>query len=235
MNRCRTLLIIPALSILTLVSLLQGCTKKETPVVKQMEKPVDPATVKNVEPKRETPEKLPPATMQEVQAAVQRNFGDDVVISSRFQPVFLVGDFNGDEMEDLAVMVEPADAKLSDINSELANWIIQDADQYFIPAPNAHVVKSPEMHRPQIEKGETVLAVIHGYGARAWRDPKAHQTYLVKHAAAAFQGISKSFKEKYIRSLRLPVRSDIIKASRDSKRGFLFWTGSSYAWHANNG
>jgi len=227
--------IVRTFSALIIISLLQGCAKKETPVVKQAEKPVDMALVNKAQPKIPAPEKLPPATLQDVKAAVQRNLGDNFVISSRFNPTYMVGDFNGDEIEDLAVMVEPVDTKLSDINGELVNWIIQDADQYFIAPPNARTVKLPEMHRPQIEKDEIVLAIIHGYGARSWRDPQARQTYLVKHAAAAFLGKSKSFNEKYIRAIKLPVRSDIIKASRDSKRGFIFWTGSNYAWHANNG
>src|SRR5436305_9852132 len=235
MKYCTRSFIIRACSALVVISVLQGCAKKETPVAKQAEKPVDMALVSKAQPKVPVPEKLPPATMQDVKAAVQRNLGDNVVISSRFKPVYVVGDFNGDEIEDLAVMVEPVAAKLSDINSELSNWIIQDADQYFIASHDARTVKVPEMHRPAVEKDEILLVVIHGYGARSWRDPQARQTYLVKHAAAAFLGISKSFNEKYIRSIKLPVRSDIIKASRDNKRGFLFWTGSNYAWHGNNG
>lgn len=231
----RSLLFLRILAALVLLAMLPGCSKKDAPVAKQVEKPVDASKVSHAEPKLPVPEPMPPATMQDVKAAVQRIFGGDVVISSRYKPVFVVGDFNGDEMEDLAVMVEPVESKLPDINSELANWIIQDADQYFIAPANARVVKLPEMHRPTIEKGDTVLAVIHGFGTHAWRDPQARQTYLVKHAAAAFLGISKSFNEKSIRALKLPVRSDVIKANRDSKRGVLFWTGSNYAWKPNNG
>jgi hypothetical protein len=35
--------------------------------------------------------------------------------------------------------------------------------------------------------------------------------------------------------MKLPFATDIIKEVRNNKRGFLFWTGSLYAWHPSEG
>src|SRR5436309_7573435 len=103
----RSLLVIRIFAAFALMAMLPGCAKKDTSVAKPVEKPVDMSQVNKIQPKLPVPEPLPPATMQDVKAAVQRNLGDNVVISSRFSPVYMVGDFNGDDVEDLAVMVEP--------------------------------------------------------------------------------------------------------------------------------
>ena len=221
--------------VLAILCLVQGCGKKDASSKTQIEKPVSSATINASQPQPVVKKKLPPPTMQDVEQAVQRVFGDDVTISSRVKPVYVIGDFNGDEFEDLAVAVQPVAAKLDAINSQVANWIIQDADKFFVPNPGVHSVRVPEIQSPHVEKDETLLAIIHGYGPSGWRNPNARQTYLVKHAAANFLGTERSFSEKYIREMKLAVQTDVIKANRDNKSGFLFWTGSNYAWHPNNG
>jgi hypothetical protein len=212
--------------------LLAGC--KSNPA-NSKEKPVSEKAVPASQPQPVAQEKLPPPTRQDVQDAVHRVFGDDVVISSRISPAFIVGDFNGDEIQDVAVVVEPVAAKLGHINGEFANWTIQDANQFFLPAPGVHVVNPPVLKPAHVEKNEMLLAIIHGFGPSAWRSSDARQSYLVKHAAATFVGTSRSFSEKYIRAMKLSVQTDVIKARRNSKPGYFFWTGSNYAWHPENG
>ncbi|HEX7284679.1 MAG TPA: hypothetical protein VF532_00765, partial [Candidatus Angelobacter sp.] len=128
-------------------------------------------------------------------------------------------------------IVRPARGKLAEVNSELANWIIQDADTAFVPSPGQRVVRMEKPKRAKIMEGETVLAIIHGHGAQGWRDPAARQAYLVKHAAGTFQGIATSLSQKAIRAMHLPVETEIIQEVRGNKKGFLFWTGGLYAWH----
>jgi hypothetical protein len=224
------------LTVLAIAALLQGCAKKDSAVKPQAEKPIAAKVVNGGESNPVVKEKkLPPPTMKEVEEAAHRVLGDDIVISSKLKPVYIVGDFNGDDVEDLAVVVEPVKNKLDEINSDLANWIIQDADKFFLPDPHARVVKMPEIQEPKVQAGETLLLIVHGYGPTGWRNPQARQTYLVKHAAANFLGTGRSFKEKYIQQMRLTIETDVIKENRDNKSGFLFWTGSNYAWHPNNG
>lgn len=217
-------------------SLLQGCAKKDSSEkATGVEKPIPASAVPVAKPQTTETVKAPPATMKDVEEKIHRIFGDNVTIDDAFKPNYIVGDFNGDKVEDLAVVVRAAPGKLSDINNDLANWIIQDADKFFLPGPGSRIVTMPPIENPKVEEGETLLAVIHGYGPTGWRNPDARQTYLVKHAAANFVGTTRSFREQYIRSMKLVIETDVIEENRNHRRGFIFWTGSNYAWHQTIG
>lgn len=212
----------------TLMALL-GCSSPQN-----VEKPIPPASPQAKKSPEPPPDlSPPPPTLKEVTSAVHRVFGDDLMVDRATSPFFIIGDFNGDNFQDLAVIVRPAPGKLQDINSNLANWIIQDADTFFIPPPSKRVVSLPVIAEAKVTEGEQVLAIIHGHGPQGWRNPDARQAYLVKHAAATFLGTAPSISQKTIRAMHLPVETDIIKEVRKSKNGFLFWTGSAYAWHPN--
>ncbi|HEV7675549.1 MAG TPA: hypothetical protein VGQ12_13545 [Candidatus Angelobacter sp.] len=214
--------------------LFSGCDSRAK-IEARMEKPV-PANAQPTPQSAPTPmPKLPPPTAAEVEAAFHRVFGDTLVAERGTAQFFIVGDFNGDASEDLAVLARPAPGKLNDVNSELSNWIIQDADKAFIPNTSKAVVKPPKPETLTIANGEEILAIIHGFGPKGWRNPDARQAYLLKHAAATFQGIAPSISQKAIRAMKLPFATDIIKEVRNNKRGFLFWTGSMYAWHPSEG
>lgn len=173
-----------------------------------------------------------PATSVEVNAALHRVFSDAVSSTSQ-QHSFATGDFNGDGSQDLAAFVRPAVSKLKTLNDPLANWTIQDATQAFFPPPNQRVVIMPPKPKPQSAHAhEVLLAIIHGYGQNGWRNPEALQAYLVRHAGS-----------DYIEARRPPDRVDGAPASIKQsevifepakKPGFLFWTGSQYAWRSSN-
>src|SRR6266481_213867 len=67
------------------------------------------------------PAKLPPPKPTEINDAVERIFKKAATSDTNSQQSFVVGDFNGDGSEDIAVVVRPAQASLSEINSEVAN------------------------------------------------------------------------------------------------------------------
>jgi len=52
---------------------------------------------------------------------------------------FVVGDFNGDGSEDLAVVVKPNETKLAEVNSEMANWILEDPKKIVLPSSSLAV------------------------------------------------------------------------------------------------
>jgi hypothetical protein len=234
MSRAKSFLLVRlALAATTLLG-LQGCTNSSSRAV-PVEKPIAMATPQPSAAASPRPmPKQPPPTQAEVEAAFRRVFGNDLVTTVSSQS-FIVGDFNGDQSEDLAVIARPAAGKLDDVNSELANWIIQDADKAFIPPPGKTVVVPPRQERPRVEAGEQVLAIIHGFGPRGWRNPDSRQAYIIKHAAATFQGTAPSITQKAIRAMHLPHETDIIKEVRNNKKGFVFWTGGVYAWHPSEG
>ncbi len=165
------------------------------------------------------PAVLPPPTASEVEDGLRRVFGGTVRPAGARH--FLVGDFNGDGAEDVAVPVSPRPDRLADINDGLANWRIQDA---LAPDPAEATV------RPE----EVLLAVVHGYGPRGWRDAQARQCYLVRHATGA--PLERRPRTELLRyAQRVPdeprLAGDVILASMGSRAGFLYWTGARYAWH----
>jgi hypothetical protein len=236
MARAKSLSLVRLVLAASVLAALPGCTSNHA---QNVEKPIAVATPEPTPAGSPVaPPKLPPPTKAQVKEAVSRVFGEALIAqveNAGGTATFIVGDFNGDQSEDLAVIARPAPGKLDEVNNELSNWILQDADKAFIPVPTKSVVVPPHQARPHVERGEQLLAIIHGVGPEGWRNPEARQAYIVKHAAATFEGTAPSISQKAIRVMHLPVETEIIKEVRNGKKGFLFWTGGVYAWHPSEG
>jgi hypothetical protein len=236
MSRAKSLSLIRLVLAATILAALSGCTSNHA---QNIEKPIAAATPRPTPAASPVlPPKLPPPTKAQVKEAVGRAFGEALIVQDEDaggSATFIVGDFNGDQSEDLAVIARPAPGKLDEVNNELSNWIVQDADKAFIAPAGKAVVVPPKQARPRIERGEQLLAIIHGVGPEGWRNPQARQAYIVKHAADMFEGTAASISQKAIRAMHLPVETEIIKEVRNGKKGFLFWTGGVYAWHPSEG
>jgi hypothetical protein len=180
------------------------------------------------------PPDLRPPEPTEAQEAIRRVYGETVFVESSRPKYFIAGDFNGDNSIDLGVVVRPAGGKVAKLNSELANWIRCDPQKVKPPTPQRHGRILLQMVGPTvIEDHDVLLAVIHGYGPRGWRDPQARQSYLLKNAVG--DGIKLTpYKEavkivgKYKDSPRL--RGDVVRQTMDNKQGLLYYTGAKYAW-----
>jgi hypothetical protein len=144
----------------------------------------------------------------------------------------IVGDFNGDGAEDVAMPVRPAEGRLTELNDGLANWRVQDAlDEAASrrePSPNA------ERARATVEPGDVLLAVVHGFGPQGWRDDRARQCYLVRHATGApLEARPRTELLRYVG--RVPngaqLTGDVILCAAGRRPGFVYWTGARYAWH----
>ena len=173
--------------------------------------------------------------LSEVRAAVTRMFGKTVTVDERRQPGFVVGDFNGDHRQDLAVVVQPVADKLAEINSETANWTIQDPFKVQVVDPtNLQSRRSAKPVLVYVEKSDLLLAIIHGYGADGWRSRETTQAVLLKRAvgtdmrALSRQDLLKATKNND----RLPALVfDVVSEVIDKQAGFLLWTGAKYAWY----
>jgi len=147
------------------------------------------------------------------------------IIDTTRRVSFLTGDFNGDNSEDVAIVVKPGKGKLPDLNSEYVNWILEDP----------HYVMTKEQKkrppRPSISGNETLLAVIHGYARQGWRNSLARQTYLLTNAVGDdFE--RQSAPQLSSASNSLPaLRGDVIRERLAGTSGIIFWTGARYAWH----
>ncbi len=156
----------------------------------------------------------------EVQQAIKRVFKDAAVIDTSYNPSFLAGDFNGDGSEDIAVVVKPV--KLDEMNQELPPWLVR--------RPRTNKV-NPE--RIPIEKNDTLLAVIHGFGANHWRDPEATQTFVLKDVVGNDLKVAspKDFLTANTgRKLPRP-QGDLIGETVAGTSGYLYFAQATYSWY----
>ena len=145
---------------------------KRAPLVERS-LPPSPSAPEQLRPPVLNPDFSPPRA-GEALTVVYRAFGNTVELE---RDAATVGDFNGDGSPDLAVDVRAVDAHAAEINDPLANWTVQDCDV----STDTRGAKAPPSP-PRVRSRELLLAVIHGFGRRGWRDPAARQAYLVKGA-----------------------------------------------------
>jgi len=222
---------------------LFGCGKNQAPPRVAETQPSLPTPATAPEPaKPAPPPDLSQPKPQEVQAAVKRVFKDAVALDVSHNPSFMIGDFNGDTSPDLAVVLKPADGKLSELNGEFPSWIARE------PLKDVLLPKSKALARPvpvratnaaagqtiRFEQGDVLLAIIHGVGSNGWKDPEATQTHLLRgvvgadmhtmalnSAARAYKGV-KPFPTIY---------GDLIQQSLVGQAGFIYFNGGIYAWY----
>lgn len=195
-----------------------GCSTASKPKVEAA-----PAPIAKVEDSPMPVAKLPPPELPQVQEAVKRVFKEAAEIDSSQRPAFVAGDFNGDLSEDIAVVLKPAPEKISDLNEEFPAWMLRDP------------LGTPEPGSPRLRVAVTdvLLAVIHGYGTKGWRDPQATQTFLLKNAAGS--GMETHAGKEFVtanQGKKLPaVRGDLIGELLDGKSGYLYYSGATYSWY----
>jgi hypothetical protein len=212
--------------------LLCSCTNSQ-PSTSNSSTP-SPAVVQ-VSPKVEPTIVATQPTLPEAQNAVKRIYQEVVVTDGSHPDRFVVGDFNGDGSQDLAIVVKPKAGMTAEINSEFANWITEDPRKVVLPNPNKSVQALPASEQAKVEESDTLLAIIHGYQQSGWRNPEARQSYLLKNGAADTMEVLplRQFPPA-LRMMKQGIRSraDVIKENSKGVAGFLFWTNGKYAWSA---
>jgi hypothetical protein len=171
-------------------------------------------------------------TAAEVQPLLDRVFERTVLMEAGGAPAFVAGDFNGDEVADLAVTVRPRGPDvLARLNGELVIWGMQDAR-----APHPATVRRPE--RVGVAATDVLLAVVHGVDPGGWRHPDAVQGYLVKNAATGsalevrpLAALPGSVRAQAVR----PHLGDVIATRRAGELGVVVWTGATYTWASLGG
>lgn len=228
-NNCAEKVFLWLLIVIAAVT-LGGCSQppEESEIKKKVEPPIAPALPPENTPVMDQQQmsKLPLPKPAEVKEVVARVFKNAVAIAENHNPYFLVGDFNGDHSQDIAVVIKPVAGKLSELNQEYPPWMLKDPFH-----PNL-----PPQVRPkplQVDLPDILLAVIHGYGVNGWRDPEATQTYLLKDA------VGSTINTKPAKALiaansgkKLPkLFGDTIAQVIEGTSGFLYYTGAGYAWY----
>jgi hypothetical protein len=212
--------------------LYQGCSSKS-------QKSAQPSTAQSAQaaPPPVKPIEAPSASSPapgEIRAVIQRIYKDAAMVDESRADAFTVGDFNGDDSQDIAIFIRPVKGKLPQLNDEYANWIIEDPHsmpQAEIPGKTQSPAKNPAPVK--IQQSDALLTIVHGYQQDGWRNPMATQTYLLRNAAGA--DVQVETAKEMMRSNRngnnLPgLRGDLIRETLAGESGFLYWTGAHYAW-----
>lgn len=223
---------------------LAGCQRRVEQTATQATAPppqssqATPAPLASNSPVAATPTPLQvsiaPPQPSEVEGALARVYRDAVVAADAGRGVnALTADFNGDGSEDIAVVVKPNSAQLSEINSENALWIVVDPQRVSPPQKIRADERLPTPAPVKVEADDTLLAIIHGYKSAGWRNADAKQTYLLKNAVgeemkAQLVGAARVNTDK--RPLPL-LRGDLIWQKLSGKTGCLYWTGAKYGWY----
>jgi hypothetical protein len=198
-----------------------------------------PATADKAEPAKpgvdpvrpQPPAKPAPA---EISAVVQRIYKDAAIVDDSREVNFTVGDFNGDDSQDIAIMIKPVKSKLSDLNSEYVSWTLEDPRA--LPPPDAQHNSDAPIAKPapvKIKQQDSLLTIVHGYQQTGWRNPAATQTYLLRNSIGADlqmetgrEALRRIDPKEKVR----PLSGDVIREKLSGESGFLYWTGSKYAW-----
>ncbi len=172
--------------------------------------------------------------LSDVQSALKRVYHDTLILETSHSTPFVVGDFNGDDSPDIAIVVTPAKGKLPKINSEYASWIVEDPQKVLLPEVRGDVKLLPKKPEPVVVgQSDVLLAVIHGHQKEGWRNPLSAQTYLLKNAVgneiAARQAVEITRTAAHRENMP-PLRGDVIREVLTGQTGFIYWTGSKYAW-----
>ena len=170
-----------------------------------------------------TPVRLTSATapkLPEVQDTIKRVFKDAAVLDQDHNPNFVMGDFNGDASQDLAVIIKPVN--LEEMNQELPPWLVR--------APRTNDVNRTPL---KIEKDEPLLAVIHGYGTNDWRAPEATQTFVLKNVVG--DDLKVHTGKEFVKAnagRKLPrAQGDLIGETVQGTQGYLYYAVSTYSWY----
>jgi len=207
--------------LLVCTGILAGCNSSTPAVVEHGPVAYQPTPVSTPTTTQAKTDAAAEPKFPEVEEAVNRIFKGLATIHPDYKTSFLVGDFNGDASQDLAVVLKPVPEKIAEMN-EQPTWLLRDPRVPYNPRVPLHV-----------EKNDVLLAVIHGYGANDWRDPQATQTFLLKNVAGAglhVQG-GKEFIEKNT-GRRIPrPNGDLIGETLKGVEGYLYYSAASYSWY----
>jgi hypothetical protein len=200
------------------ICLATACSSTKQATVEQPPNPSKP-------PSETTPVKLAAAAapkLPEVEEAVKRVFKQAAVVHPDYKAQVLTGDFNGDQSQDLAVVLKPVAEKLAEMNEQYPSWLLRDPR---VPRNPAEPLR--------VEKDEALLAVIHGHGTNDWRDPQATQTFLLKNAVGAdmrVQNGKEFLTNNSGRKLPRP-QGDLIGENLKGSEGYLYYNAATYSWY----
>jgi hypothetical protein len=118
----------------------------------------------------------------------------------------------------------------------MSNWEVEDPTRIALPDPTKRVQRLPaKPPRAIVDKGDSLLVILHGVGTIGWRDARARQAYVLKNNSSSdLSRLSKSRVAKPAHDRYFPaLAGDVIRESLNRQPGFIYWTGAQYVFHAD--
>ncbi len=157
-----------------------------------------------------------PADLQDV---VAREFGSDVKINLTFPTPFLIADFNGDGVADLAVVVYAKGLSASNPDYRM----IDPYNEYF-GYGDPRVTTQFASEDPS---RKLAVVVIHGVGPQAWRAEGMKEKFAI---------VNLPFDALKLQPIRVKKKKNvtaIVAHDHTSVSAVVFWTGKKYRWEPN--
>ncbi len=154
-----------------------------------------------------------PADAQEV---VLKQFGKEFLIMTELPAPFLTGDFDGDGVQDAAVIVR-AHHPLAQ-KGEFDFIAFSPEDEYY-GYGDPKVMTGTEWERWEDRK---LILVIHGEGKDAWRS---------EHPKGKFLLLNLPFNTFYVMSTKIKKKpQDVIAGESSVMSSIVYWTGKKYKY-----
>lgn len=149
---------------------------------------------------------------------VHQQFGDSCSIDSQFKPV--VGDLNGDGVEDLVLV---ARCKNPMIDQDEKNFRVIDPMNSFYGYGNTKITSGFGQRDPRL-KGICLL-VVHGEGAEAWRSETPGAKFLVINLEVQAVAVKKmKLRKKSVSAIYVE------EATGDQMTSAIYWDGKKYKY-----
>ncbi len=158
-----------------------------------------------------------PEVLRQVKDVVHRQFGQGFSLAEDSPTPVLLGDFDGDGVEDMAAVV--AAKKPPKMLSSAGYQMIDPYDEFFgygNPRMTNHF-SAGDQERVRY------LLIVHGAGAEAWRAKTPKSKFVVINLPLDKMGIVPlTWKKKHVNAIELDETSVM--------SSLLFWDGKRYRW-----
>jgi hypothetical protein len=160
-----------------------------------------------------------------LQTLVNQQFDAQYKVDASFATPYLVGDFDGDGVQDIAIVVKtdrlPATVQIAGLSYEM----IDPYHAYF----GAGDIRIARMFTASDMKSERELAIVHGVGADAWHASQPKAKYMVINLPFDTLTTVTIMPPKKNKKHLGPITG--IRAEEDRiMASMLVWNGKKYRW-----